>query len=79
MQSQMANIKQTRQMMLNETKKLSDAQLLLTPEGFNNNILWNLGHVMASYHYFLYSSLQVSPSLGEDFFKMFSMGISPKD
>lgn len=36
----------TRSFYVKLTKDLSDEQLLLIPEGFNNNILWNLGHVL---------------------------------
>jgi DinB superfamily len=40
-------IRKTRASFIGMTKNLSIEQMNLVPEGFNNNILWNFGHIIA--------------------------------
>jgi DinB superfamily len=39
-------IRKTRASFIGMTKNLSIEQMNLVPEGFNNNILWNFGHIV---------------------------------
>jgi len=48
MQKSIDIIKTTRQNFLNLLETLSLEQLNKIPEGFNNNILWNFGHLVAT-------------------------------
>jgi uncharacterized damage-inducible protein DinB len=41
-------IKLPRQRILDEISHLSVEQLNKVPTGFNNNIIWNLGHMIAA-------------------------------
>ena len=41
-------IKKVRLFLLNQVEGLSDDQLNKVPEGFNNNIIWNLAHVIGA-------------------------------
>jgi len=71
MQKQFEITKQVRGMTLGVIKDLSDEQLLIVPEGLNNNILWNLGHMVISQQYFVYhasgNDMLVPHTLGADF------------
>lgn len=58
---------------------LSDDDLLKIPNGFKNNTLWNLGHIIAvqqSLHYML-SGLEMQ--ISKDFLKSFRKGSSPNE
>ena len=41
-------IRKTRQYLVRIADELTQGQLNAIPEGFNNNIVWNLGHVIAA-------------------------------
>jgi len=79
MKAQTEAIRDIRTRMLNEANKLSDEQLTIIPEGFNNNILWNLGHVMVSHHYFFYINSQLESRMSREDFGRFGNRSSPKD
>jgi hypothetical protein len=48
MNREIENIKKTRVYLLEVIKDLSIDQLNIIPAGFNNNIIWNLGHMIAA-------------------------------
>ena len=72
-------LRRTRQAFLGTTKDLSDDQLLHIPEGFNNNILWNLGHVAVTQQLLTYNLSGLSLNVGEEMLKNFRNGTSPGD
>jgi len=47
MTSQIRAIRETRSFLLEQLKDLTAEQFNRTAEGFNNNIIWNLGHMIA--------------------------------
>lgn len=49
------------------------------PEGFNNNIRWNLGHVAVTFEHFVYSAAGKKPLLSKEYFDSFKNGTSPAD
>jgi hypothetical protein len=61
-------------------KDLSDAQLVKIPDGFNNNILWNAGHLLYYQCEFTYTfSGQPTPLPTPEKYKgWFAEGTSPK-
>lgn len=71
------NIRQVRQSILNTIGELSLAQLNEVPEGFNNNIIWNLAHLIAAQQGICYlragQELQVEQSL----FELYKPGTKP--
>ena len=58
---------------------LSDDQLLEVPEGFNNNVLWNVGHILHSHYGLTYSPCGVDSPLPDSYVQLFKGGSSPSD
>ena len=79
MQKQFETTKQVRAMTLGAIENLSDEQLLTIPEGFSNNILWNLGHMVLSHQYFLYYTSGLDMTVPPTMLATFARGTSPKD
>ena len=48
MNDQIETIRKTRSFLLDYIKELNIEQLNKIPAGFNNNIAWNLGHLVAA-------------------------------
>ncbi|MBL1214997.1 MAG: DinB family protein [Ignavibacteriae bacterium] len=74
-----ALLKKERALILSVIDKLSDEQLLKIPAGYNNNVLWNLGHILItqqSLHYFL-SRLEMY--ISREMIQTFRTGTSPSD
>jgi hypothetical protein len=57
------------------TEELADK----IPEGFLNNIRWNLGHIYLSLDNLLYSYLGENHTITDEFMEMFQYHTSPKD
>jgi uncharacterized damage-inducible protein DinB len=57
----------------------TEEQANLIPEGFKNNIRWNLGHIYVSLDNLLYSYTGEKPDISEDYFNMFHFNTSPAD
>lgn len=77
MQKQFETTKQIRGMTLGAIKDLNDEQLLKVPEGFNNNILWNLGHMVISQQYFIYHTSGLDMLVPHTMGANFGRGTSP--
>jgi hypothetical protein len=75
-------MKLTRGMTLGAVKSLSNDQLLKVPQNFNNNILWNVGHLLYSQCAFFYGLTQQPfplPAGSADLYKsLFDDATSPK-
>jgi hypothetical protein len=61
MQQSIKYIRKNREMFLNLINNLSIEQLNKIPEGFNNNIIWNFGHVIVSTQILAYVRSGVKP------------------
>ena len=60
-------------------KGLSEGQVNSVPEGFNNNILWNLGHIYLVQELFAFAFIP-EPMLSPDGFSdLFGRGTKPSD
>jgi hypothetical protein len=73
-----ANIRKTREFLLNMVDGLSIAQLNYIPEGFNNNIIWNLGHLIAAQQGLCYLRADLPHHVSEVFFNTFKPGSKPE-
>jgi uncharacterized damage-inducible protein DinB len=66
-----------------QTLKLLEAtteeQANKVPEGFNNNIRWNLGHIYVSLDNLMYSYLGEQHDISDDYFNLFHFNTSPSD
>ena len=59
--------KTTRSLLLNLANKYEHDQLNLIPTGFNNNLIWHLGHVIAVQDTLIYKSTGASSELSDEF------------
>ena len=71
-------IKKTRQLLLENLKELTEDQLNQVPEGFNNNIIWNIGHLIAAQQGICYLRAGLSPILDDKYIAPFKAGTKPE-
>ncbi len=72
-------LKQIRQLVFKSLNSFTEEQLLNIPEGRNNNILWNVGHVIAVQQALQYKLSGLEMYITEDFYIDFQKGSSPDD
>ena len=70
-------LRQPRQFLLNIISELTPQQLNKIPEGFNNNIIWNLGHMVAAQQGICYKRTGVPIIVTEEFFETYKPGTKP--
>lgn len=78
MNQQIENIKKIRAFLLEGIKDLTTEQLNKVPEGFNNNIIWNLGHLIAAQQGMCYRRANLAPHISDDFWERFRSGTKPR-
>lgn len=71
-------LQKTRQLFLAMIRDLSIEELNRIPEGFNNNIIWNLGHIAESTLGLCYIRSQVKPDMALPFAGRFGKGTRPQ-
>ncbi|HSZ25752.1 MAG TPA: DinB family protein [Cytophagaceae bacterium] len=72
-------LNQTRANALKSIEGFSEEQLAKIPEGFGNNILWNLGHMVASQQILCYKLAGIPMITPDEFVALFQKGTSPKN
>lgn len=72
------NLRRTRKFVTESIKELSLEKLNLVPHGFNNNIIWNLGHLVASQQSICYLRGGLTPSIPEESFRKYAPGSRPE-
>ena len=77
MKSQIETIRKTRSFLLEQIKDLSNEQLNRVAEGFNNNIVWNLGHMIAAQQGICYKRAGLPATISDDFWEKFRSGSKP--
>jgi hypothetical protein len=65
--------------MLSKLTDLTDEQWTAVPEGFSNNILWNIGHLLHSHNGMTYARSGIDTGLPEAYEGWFKGGTSPAD
>jgi len=78
MKAQIETIRKTRSFLLGQIKDLGTELLNQVPEGFNNNIIWNLGHMIAAQQGMCYKRAGLPTMVGEDFWEKFRTGSKPQ-
>jgi hypothetical protein len=63
--------------LLNLISELNTEQLNKIPDGFNNNIIWNLAHVVAAQQGICYKRTGVDIIVTEEFFEAYRPGTKP--
>ena len=77
MEASLNVFKQTRQLLLMAVKDLTEEQFLAIPEGFDNNIAWNLGHIIVAHKGLCYRPCGLDMGLPRKMFAMYPPGTSP--
>ncbi len=72
-------IKGFRQYLLKEIAELSTAQLNKIPEGYNNNIIWNIIHLIAVQQTVCYVRAGMQPVVDAKYISSFLPGTKPVD
>lgn len=70
--------KQTRKILLNLLEGLTTEQLNKIPEGFNNNIAWNIGHLVVSTPALCYLRSNVQPEYEIPYLVKYMKGSRPE-
>ena len=78
MTKQIEIIRKTRSFLLDQLKDLTTEQYNKIPEGFNNNIAWNLGHMVAAQQGVCYLRAGLTPKIDENFINSFKTGSKPE-
>jgi hypothetical protein len=78
MKSQIETIRKTRSFLLEQIKNLSNEQINQVTEGFNNNIIWNLGHMIAAQQGMCYKRAGLPTIISENFWEKFKTGSKPE-
>ena len=71
-------IRKTRTYVLDLIKELSLEKMNIVPHGFNNNIIWNVGHLVAAQYSICYVKGGLPMNISEDFFNNFKPGSKPE-
>lgn len=67
-----------RALMLKSIKALSNEQLNFIPKDFNNNIIWNIGHILVTQQLLVYSLSDVTPKISQERIDTFRKGAKPE-
>ena len=78
MNQQIDTIKKVRAFLLEGIKDLSTEQLNKIPAGYNNNIAWNLGHLVAAQQGICYKRAGLTPQISDEFWEQFRSGSKPE-
>ncbi|MBS1495885.1 MAG: DinB family protein [Bacteroidetes bacterium] len=78
MQNIIENIKLTRQWLLESIKELTPQQLNHIPSGFNNNIIWNLAHLISAQQGLCYARAGQPLIIDEYLFTNYKTGSKPE-
>lgn len=78
MKEKIETIKTTRLFLLSMIEGLSEEQFNRIPEGFNNNIIWNLGHMIAAQQGICYLRSGLELKVPENIFHEFKPGSKPE-
>lgn len=60
-------------------EKVNEADLVMIPAGFNNHIIWNIGHAVVTQNVLLYGMSGLDFTLPIDFIKRYKKGSFPAE
>ena len=76
--SSVSSLRSLRQALLASTQDLSLEQVNRIPQGFRNNIAWNMGHMIASMQGLCYQRSGVAPRIQESMLAPYRPGTVPE-
>ncbi|HSZ71759.1 MAG TPA: DinB family protein [Cytophagaceae bacterium] len=77
MNKEVEKIKRFRLWLLAQINGLTTEQLNKIPSGYHNNIIWNLGHMMAAQQTLCYKRAQQAITIGDKYFSPFLSSTKP--
>jgi len=77
MHQQIEKIKSTRTFLLTLIEGLTTEQLNQIPQGFNNNIIWNLAHLVSAQQSICYKRSGLQPIVQDKYFTSYLSGTKP--
>jgi DinB superfamily len=78
MKNQIENIRKIRASLLGNLNELTTEQFNKIPDGFGNNIIWNLAHLVAAQQSICYKRAGLDAPLGDDFINTYKPGTKPE-
>lgn len=78
MNKQFEILRQSRKLILSSIENLSIEQLNKIPEGFNNNIAWNVAHLVVTQQLLCYKLSELECLISKDMIERFQKGTFPK-
>jgi hypothetical protein len=78
MSNHIQQLKSLRFHLLSQLEKLTAEQLNYIPKGFNNNIVWNLGHLIAAQQNLCYVRSGINITVDEKCFTPYLSGTKPE-
>ena len=75
----LSDLRQTRQTLAALVDALPEEALTTIPEGFNNHILWNVGHLVVTQQVLVYGLSSLQPNVSAEMMGAFRKGTSPRD
>lgn len=79
MQKQIDSIRKTRAFLLDIITDMTVEELNKIPGGFNNNIIWNLGHLVAAQQGICYVRAGLQPNVDAAFMAAYKPGTKPEE
>lgn len=79
MESLFSAWKTSRMAYLKFFENFSLEQLNRIPDGFNNNLIWNIGHIIATQHKLIYIGSEVKGHIPDEIFRRYQSGTSPTE
>ena len=70
-------LRATRKLLLNSISELTIEQLNEIPHGFNNNIIWNMAHLVAAQQGVCYKRAGIDLTVYESFFELYKPDTKP--
>ena len=77
MNTRLDQIKKLRLFLLKEVDQLDEGQLNKIPAGFNNNIIWNMAHMVAALQVICYRRADVPLTIGDNYISPFLTNTKP--
>lgn len=78
MENQLNTFRSIRKAILALLEPLTDEQLNHVPTGFNNNLLWNLGHLLTTQQGIAYLRAGLAPVISEELMNRYKSGTKPE-
>lgn len=78
MEQLLNNVRQIRKNFIQLIENSSVEELNQVPEGFNNNIIWNFGHIITSQQALFYLLSAIPPKISPQYMDEFRRGTKPE-